>query len=104
MAIVRQGKLPRTVSTALVYDFESGRPLHLHRHIVLQGGYVPDHEQVEKKAIENAMIRQGRDASRMRVLHLSEDAMRPDKIYKVDVRSLALVEIGTRTMAGARVR
>jgi hypothetical protein len=100
VAIVRQGKLGRTTDSVLVYDFESGQPLHLHRHITLEGGYVPDHEQVEKRALENAMIRQGRDASRMRVLHLSEDAMRPDKIYKVDVRSMVLVEIGTRAMVG----
>jgi hypothetical protein len=65
---------------------------------------VPDHEQVEKKAVENAMIRQGRDQSRMRVLHLGQDAMRPGKIYKVDVRSLVLVEVGSRAMPGVRVR
>jgi hypothetical protein len=104
MAIVRQGRLGRTVATALVYDFETGKLIHLHQHIALEGGYVPDHEQVEQKALANAMIRQGRDQSRMRVLHLSEDAMRPGKIYKVDVRNLVLVEIGTRPLPGARAR
>ena len=101
MTTVKQGKLGRTVATALVYDFETGKPIHLHQHITLDGGMVPDHEQVETRALENAMIRQGRDLSRMRVQHLSEDAMRPEKIYKVDVRSLVLVEIGTRPMPGA---
>lgn len=104
MANVRQGKLGRTVATALVYDFETGKPMHLHQHITLDGGAIPDHEQVEKRALENAMIRKGRDQSRMRVLHLSEDAMRQGKIYKVDVRSLVLVEIGDRPLPGDRVR
>ncbi len=104
MAIVKQGKLGRTVATAMVYDFETGQLLHLHRHITLDGGMIPDHEQVEKRALENAMIRQGRDLSRMRVLHLSEDSLRPEKIYKVDVRNLVLVEVGTRPMPGARAR
>lgn len=104
MAIVKQGKLGRTVATALVYDFETGKPIHLHQHITLDGGMIPDHEQVEKRALENAMIREGRDLSRMRVLHLSEGAMHQGKIYKVDVRNLALMEIGDRPLPGSRLR
>jgi hypothetical protein len=104
MESVMQGKMARTIATVVVYDFETGQVVHMHRHIALEGGYVPDHEEVEKRAIENAMIRQGRDSSRMRILHVSEDSMQAGRMYKVDVHTLALVETGSRPRPGVRVR
>ena len=100
--MVRQGKLGRTIQKAVVYDLVTGQILHVHQHVALEGGFVPDHEQVEKKALEYAMVRQGRDLGRMRVLHIALDAIKPGKIYRVDVGSLTLVEIGSQPVPGMR--
>jgi len=105
MEPIKMGMLPRKVAKVLVYDFETGKLHHMHQHITLEGGIEPDHEQLEKAALENAMIRQGRDASRMRFLHIhDQNAMQPGTRYQVDVRNLALVEIGKMPMPGVRLR
>jgi hypothetical protein len=101
MEPVKLGMLPRKVARVLVYDFETGELQHIHQHVTFDGGHEPDHEQLEKRALENAMVRQGRDASRMRFLHLYDDnALRPGSRYKVDVRNVALVETGTMPPPG----
>ena len=88
--------LARKVAAAIVYDAVTGRIQHVHRHITLEGGLEPDRCQVEKRALEISLQRPGREVSRMKVLHISDEAMRPGKIYRVDVESVELVEIGTR--------
>ena len=57
MEPVRLGMLPRKTAKVVVYDFETGKLQHLHQHIALEEGTEPDHEQLEKMALEHAMIR-----------------------------------------------
>src|SRR5882757_3197548 len=102
MTPVRQGLLPRTVNTVVVYDFETGKLQHMHQHITLEGGMEPDHQQLEIRALENAAMRHGRNASRLKALHVAEGAIQPGKIYRVDVNRLALVELGSRPLPGQR--
>jgi hypothetical protein len=101
MEQVMHGVLPRTVQTAVVYDLQTGAIQHVHQHIALEGGVIPDHEQVENRAIEIA-VGHGRDPLKLKVLHVAADTLQGGKRYKVDVNGLTVVETGSHPIPGRR--
>jgi hypothetical protein len=83
---------PVSVKICLVYDPNDGRIVHKHEVITLRGGKETEDGDVESKAKEMA-VKAGHDVSKLKVLHASPKEYSTQKAYKVDTKSLRLIEV-----------
>jgi hypothetical protein len=81
----------KSARSCVLYDSHSGRILHIHQAVVLEGGETPTEAELESTA--RAMLG-GRDAepSKVVALHLAHADFKPRTAYTVDVATEALVE------------
>jgi hypothetical protein len=81
----------KSARSCVLYASDSGRILHIHQAVVLEGGDTPTEAELESTA--RAMLG-GRDAESPNVgaLHLAHADFKPRTAYTVDVAAEALVE------------
>lgn len=83
---------PEHVKICVLYDPEDGR-IH-HHHMVAT---FPGAEKVEEKEIERRTLARaasfGTDTAKLKALHVSEKDCDPSRRYKVDTKTLKLVEL-----------
>jgi hypothetical protein len=81
----------KSARSCVLYDSDSGRILHIHQSVVLEGGATPSDAEMERVAHE---MLSGRDvdASKVAALHLPHADFKPRTAYTVDVAKRTLVE------------
>jgi hypothetical protein len=81
----------QSVRSCVLYDSESGRILHIHQSVVLEGGQTPTEAELESTA--RSML-DGHDIepSKVAALHLPHADFKPRITYTVDVAEKVLVE------------
>ena len=94
MNLIKDGKRtkPEDVKICVLYDPKDGRVMHNHKVVVFPGAKKVDKKEVERRALERA-ARLGRDTSRLKALHVSEEECSPSSAYRVDLASLTLVKL-----------
>jgi hypothetical protein len=81
----------KSARSCVLYDSDSGRILHIHQSVVLEGGEMPTEAELESTA--RAML-DARDAETSKVvaLHVPHADFKPRTAYTVDVVEKVLVE------------
>jgi len=78
---------------AVVYDRQSGAIVHLHRVTTLAGAKIRSDEQLVSAALEHAgKAIAGFDRTRVQVLIIEPDAIKPGHIHSVDVERRVLLQ------------
>jgi hypothetical protein len=86
------GEAPRIVRVeALAFHDSSGRILHMHHHVVLEGA-APRSIQDMLEEVKGHARELGNDVSRLRVLHIKEPFNYSAR-HRVDVKKGVLVEL-----------
>jgi hypothetical protein len=80
-----------SASSCVVYDALTGHIHHWHHSITLAGGRHPSDDEVAKDAVAAALRGSLKNQGDLRVLHVSLDAIEPDKRYSVDHQGQKLV-------------
>lgn len=83
---------PEEVKICVLYDPKDGRIAHHHKVVVLPGGQRVDDKEVERRTLARAASF-GTDASKLKALHVSEKDCDPSHRYKVDIKTLTLIEL-----------
>jgi hypothetical protein len=90
---------PKSVKVCVLYDPKDGHIVHTHQVIILEGGRAVDDEEVQARAFRRA-TRLGKNTSKLKALHVPPKSLHPSTAYRVDLRSLKLVEIRRPQKAG----
>jgi hypothetical protein len=81
----------KSARSCVLYDSDSGRILHIHQAVVLEGGATPTEAEMESTARE-VLDSHGAGSSKVAALHLGHADFKPRTAYTVDVSTKALVE------------
>jgi hypothetical protein len=89
----------KSARSCVLYDADSGRILHIHQSVVLEGGETPADADMERTARE---LLADRDIKPTKVLalHLPHADFKPRTAYTVDVTKRVLVERAPRPRSG----
>jgi len=85
-----QGKVS-SVSCCLLFDPKDGRICHVHRIVTMEGAPATPQAALESRTLQLAK-ELGLDTSRLRVLHVAEEALAEAAHYTVDPVSSTLVK------------
>jgi hypothetical protein len=93
MSLIESGKMlePESMRTCFLYDPSNGRIIHQHEVINFPGAREVDDKELESTTLRLA-AKFGHDTSKVQTLLLS-GSFSGDKLYKIDTKSRALVEI-----------
>jgi hypothetical protein len=83
---------PEDVKICVLYDPKDGRIVHHHMVVTFPGAQKVDEKEIERRAHERA-ARLGTDTSKAKALHFSARELNPSNRYKIDLRSMTLVEL-----------
>jgi hypothetical protein len=83
---------PEDVKICVLYDPKDGRIAHHHMVGTFPGGQRVDKKEVERRTLARAASF-GTDTSKLKALHVSEKDCNPSHRYKVDIKTLALIEL-----------
>lgn len=83
---------PEDVKICVLYDPKDGRIAHHHMVSTFPGGQRVDEKEVERRTLARAASF-GTDTSKLKALHVAEKECNPSRRYKVDIRTLTLIEI-----------
>ena len=83
---------PEHVRVCILYDPKDGRIAHHHMVGTLPGGQRVDDNEVERRTLARAASF-GTDTSNLKTLHVSEKDCNPAHRYKVDIKTLTLIEL-----------
>ena len=83
---------PEGVKICVLYNPKDGRVIHNHMVVFFPGSKMVDEKEVERRALERA-ARHVKDTSKLKALHVSEKECSPSSRYRVDLKSLRLVEL-----------
>ena len=93
MAFVEGKKLaPEYERVCILYDPSDGHVVHRHTFTKFAGGKDMSEKEVEGRALEIARKR-GHDVGKLKALHVSPTEHSNAKNYRIDTKSLRLVEI-----------
>ena len=92
----------KSARSCVLYDSGSGRILHIHQVVVLEGGATPTEAELESTARE-MLVGHDAGASKVAALHLGHADFKPRTAYTVDVATKALVERAVKTRRPSRV-
>jgi hypothetical protein len=81
----------QSMHACVVYETSSGRIRHIHRVMTLQGGREPGREKIAEDALRALRSMPNPTDEDLDVLHVHHDALEPNKRYRVDLRTNALV-------------
>lgn len=79
-------------SVVVLYNKDSGEIKHIHREVTFLGGRHPDQEEQERRATDAASRVGLHDITKLALLHVDTQRLKPDVRYKVDVDRQQLVE------------
>lgn len=88
----RKALKPEDVKICVLFDPKDGRIAHHHKVATFPGGQRVDEKEVERRTFARAASF-GTDTSKLKALHLSEKDCDPAHRYKVDIKTLTLVEL-----------
>jgi hypothetical protein len=88
----RKALKPEEVKICVLYDPKDGRIAHHHAVATFPGGQRVDAKEVERRTLARAASF-GTDTSKLKALHVSEKDCDPSHRYKVDIKTLKLVEL-----------
>jgi hypothetical protein len=83
---------PEEVKICVLYDPKDGHIVHTHEVVTFTGGRRVSDEEVKARAFKNA-TRRGKDTSNLKALHVSPDKIDRRSTYRVDLKSLTLIEV-----------
>jgi hypothetical protein len=83
---------PEDVKICILYDPKDGRIAHHHMVVTFPGAQRVDEKEVERRTLARAASF-GTDTSKLKALHVSERECHPSRRYKVDLKSLTLIEL-----------
>ena len=94
MNLITGGKHTKAedVKICVLYDPKDGRVMHNHKVVVFPGAKKVDEKEIERRTRERA-AGFGRDASKLKALHVSERECNSSSTYRVDLTSLTLVKL-----------
>lgn len=84
--------LDPATSACVLYDPKNGNITHIHRCFVFPGGRNRSEEELASKTKELATMF-GRDTSYLKILHLPDNVLHPEKAYRIDLDKLTPLEI-----------
>jgi hypothetical protein len=90
----RKALKPEELKICVLYDPKDGRIAHYHMVGTFPGGQRVDEKEVERRTVARAASF-GADTSRLKPLHVSEKDCDPSCKYKVDIKTLNLIELPT---------
>jgi hypothetical protein len=79
---------PELVGTVIVYERKTGRVVHTHQFVHLGKGERPSKAVMEQQALKFV----GSTGDGLDVLHQGDVPMKSNSLYRVDLRTKALVE------------
>jgi hypothetical protein len=88
----RNAVKPEVVTICVLYDPKDGRIGHHHMVASFPGGQRVDEKEVERRTRARAASF-GTDTAKLNALHVSEKDCNPFNRYKVDIKTLTLVEL-----------
>jgi hypothetical protein len=80
-------------SVVVLYDKDSGELAFIHHETTSHGGRHPDQKELERKVVELASRLGRHDTTKLALLHVDPQQIKPDARYKVDVGRQQLVEV-----------
>jgi len=83
---------PEDVKICVLYNPKDGRIAHHHIVGMFPDGQRVDDNEVERRALARAASF-GTDTSSLKALHVSEKDCNPSHRYKVDLKTLTLIEL-----------
>jgi hypothetical protein len=83
---------PEDVKICVLYDPKDGRIAHHHAVATFPGSQRIDETEVERRTLARAASF-GTDTSKLKALHVSEKDCDPSRRYKIDVKTLKLIEL-----------
>jgi hypothetical protein len=83
---------PEDVKICVLYDPKDGRIAHHHAVATFPGSQRIDETEVERRTLARAASF-GTDTSKLKALHVSENDCDPSRRYKIDVKTLKLIEL-----------
>jgi hypothetical protein len=88
----QKAMVPEEVRVCVLYDPRDGRIVHHHQVVTFAGANKVDEKEVERRTLARAASF-GSDTSTLRALHVSGKDCDPSHRYKVDIKTLTLVEL-----------
>jgi hypothetical protein len=92
---------PEDVKICVLYDPKDGRIAHHHAVATYPGGRRVDEKEVERRTLARAASF-GTDTSKLKALHVSENDCNPSHRYKVNIKTLKLVELPMPERLGSK--
>jgi hypothetical protein len=96
LGIVGQRAITTLVNTVVVYNRKDGRIVHRHQFVTAGSSALRTHENMEQKALEFFTPPAGGSNPDLAVLHLHQQALKPNTTYRVDLSTSRLVEVSRR--------
>ena len=97
----RKALKPEDVKICVLYDPKDGRIAHYHMVSTFPGGQRVDEKEVERRTLARAASF-GTDTSKLKALHVSENDCNPSHSYKVNIKTLTLIELPKPERLGGR--
>ena len=88
----RKDSKPEDVKICVLYDPKDGRVAHHHAVATYPGGRRVDEKEVERRTLARAASL-GTNTSKLKALHVSENDCNLSHSYKVNIKTLTLVEL-----------
>jgi hypothetical protein len=97
----RKALKPEDVKICVLYDPKDGRIAHHHVVATFAGGHKVDNKEVERRTLKRA-ANFGTDTSKLKALHVSEKDCDPSHRYKVNIKTLTLIELPNPEFPGSK--
>jgi len=95
----RKALKPEDVKICVLYDPKDGRIAHHHVVATFAGGQKVDNKEVERRTLARAASF-GTETSKLKALHVSEKDCDPSHRYKVNIKTLTLIELPKLELPG----
>jgi hypothetical protein len=79
-------------SIVVLYETSTGRIVHLHNAVTVNGGKHPDQKTVERDALEQLSLAQPGLKEKVDLLQVDPSSLKPRTLYKVDTKKRVLIE------------
>jgi hypothetical protein len=79
-------------SFVVLYEPSTGRIVHMHNAVTVNGGKHPDQNTLEKDAKEQLSQAQPNFKEKIALLHVDPSSLKPRTLYKVDTKNRVLIE------------
>jgi hypothetical protein len=87
-------------SLVVLYDPGTGRIVHMHNAVTVNGGRHPDQKTMEKDALEQLSLAQPDFKERVELLEVDASTLKEGTLYRVDTKKRVLVETVVKKRKG----